>query len=106
MEKSIPVLRTGLLRNAAFRSGIADRSAVHQENVKTSIIVVIEQCHACSHCFRQIVLGRVRGEVLEVQAERGRSIGELARQWLRLVRSLLSLPARQGQEQQQKKGKA
>jgi hypothetical protein len=47
-----------------------------------------------------------RRGIVEVQAKRRRNIGELARQWLRLVRSLVSLPARQGQEQQRKKGKA
>src|ERR1700730_12073946 len=106
MEKSIPVLRTGFPRDAAFWSGISERSAVHQENVETSIIVVIEQRHACSHGFRQIVLGSVGGEVLEVQAKRCRSIGELAGQGLRLVGSPRSLPARQCEQKQQKKGKA
>src|ERR1700722_4207551 len=95
MEESIPILRTGFLRDAAFRSGISKRSAVYQENVKTSIVVVIEQGHACSHCFRQIVLGSVGGEVSEVQAKRRRSIGELAGQSLWLIGSPGSLPARQ-----------
>ena len=81
MEKSIPVLWTGLLRDAAFRGGISERSAVHQKNVETSIVVVIEKSHTRSHGFRQIVLGGVGREVLEVQAKRGRGIRELAREW-------------------------
>ena len=57
--KSIPVFRTCLLWNRPLGSRIAQRSAIHQKNVETAVVVVIKHCHSRSHRFGQILLGCV-----------------------------------------------
>jgi len=70
--EAIPVSWARLLGDGAFRGRVLKRSAVDEEKIETPVVVLINEGDTCTHCLRQIVLGRVRGEVIEVDSH-GRS---------------------------------
>jgi hypothetical protein len=47
---------------------IVERSAVHQKDVKTAIVVVVEKRYTRTHRFDQILFGCVRGLVFEADS--------------------------------------
>ena len=81
--KAIPVTRAGLLRDSALGSRVLEGRAIHQENVEAAVVVVVEKRDAATHGFEQVVPGRMRREVIEVDGEGGCNVSEFPWQWLR-----------------------
>jgi hypothetical protein len=59
-----------------------ERGPIHKENVESTVVVVIKKSDACTHGFRQVMLGRMRREVIEVDSESGGNVGESSRERL------------------------
>ena len=82
VEEAVPVSWTGLLGDGALRRGILEGGAVNEENVEAAVVVVIKEGNTATHGFHQIVLGRMRRQVIEVDAEEGCNVSEFPWQWL------------------------
>src|SRR5690349_15484760 len=68
MVEPVPVVGTGFLWDRTFWSRSLKRRAIDEKNVKATVIVVIKEGDTRTHGFRQIVLGRVGREVIEVDS--------------------------------------
>ena len=67
-EQPIPRLRCGLVQCFSVGLGILQRCAVHEKDVRPSIVVIIEDRHAAAHGLNQVLV-RSRGVVeLEVDS--------------------------------------
>ncbi len=78
VEQTVPILRAGFLRDAAFGRGAPEGRAIDQKNVEAPVVVVVKEGDASAHGFRQIVPGCVGREVVEMNAESGSDVGEFS----------------------------
>ncbi len=54
--QTIPIFRSSLFGNCARSSGIIDFSAVHEKEIETAIVVVIEQSDSRTHGLEKVFL--------------------------------------------------
>src|SRR5206468_493614 len=69
MEKPVPIFWVILHRHCSFGHGIGDMSSIHDEDVQTTVIVVIEQGDTRTHSFWKIFLRGGRSLVFEVKID-------------------------------------
>jgi hypothetical protein len=79
VEEAIPILGVRLGRNDSSRSRIAQGGSIHQEDVETPVVVIVEQSYTRPHGLRQIFPGSVRSDMREVEGARAGDIDEISR---------------------------
>ena len=83
MEEAVPILWAGLLRNGAERGWIGERRSVGEEDVETSVVVVVEESDAGAHGFDEVFLRGVGGLAVEEDVAALGDVDEVAGRWFR-----------------------
>ena len=96
----------GFLRDRTLGSRVEEGSAVHQEEVQTTVVVIVEEGSPRAHGLRQVVFGGVGRDVIEANAECGSDIGELAGGWLLRIDGMRGLRGKYSPDNYRKEGKA
>jgi len=67
--KTVPVLWAVFLRNRILRHGLVNAAAVGEENIQSSVVVVVKKSHPRAHGFQQIFPRGVRCYACEVDTK-------------------------------------